>query len=173
METIIIRRTYVRRMRRVSAMRAAIQNFASGSKALCGINCGITPVLPAGSGAIFRRETVRGNRVDEHLQLHIRPTLRANPQSNLHLSGTYALVVGLPLWLLWMSYRREFFRFVSTEDEILVMGKAVNNQRSFQALWVMAIGLLILMGLFLFLFGPNNLVLAAGALVGRASRRRI
>jgi hypothetical protein len=72
-----------------------------------------------------------------------------------------------------MSYRREFFRFVSTEDEVLVMGKAVNNQRSFQALWVMAIGLLILMGLFLFLFGPNNLVLAAGALVGRASRRRI
>jgi hypothetical protein len=60
--------------------------------------------------------------------------------------GTYVLVAGLPLWLLWMSYRREFFRCVSTEDEVLVMGKAVNNQRSFQALWVMAIGLLILMG---------------------------
>jgi hypothetical protein len=56
--------------------------------------------------------------------------------------GTYALVVGLPLLLLWMRYG-EFVRFVSTEGEVLVMGKAVSNQRSFQSRWVMAIGLLI------------------------------
>ena len=59
---------------------------------------------------------------------------------------TYALVAGLPLWLLWRSSKKEFLRFVSPEDEVLVTSKPSRNGRVFPLVALVAIGALILMG---------------------------
>ena len=59
---------------------------------------------------------------------------------------TYALVAGLPLLLLWRSSKKEFLRFVSPEDEVLVTSKSSRNGRVFPIVVLVAIGALILMG---------------------------
>jgi hypothetical protein len=37
--------------------------------------------------------------------------------------GIYSLVVGLPYFLLWRSYKKSISSFVSAQDEVLVSGK--------------------------------------------------
>jgi hypothetical protein len=76
----------------------------------------------------------------------VRPAEQAFRTICIYL-GTYALVTGLPLWLLWRSYKRERFRFVSPEDEVLVTSKPLRDQRFFQVAGVVAISVLILMGI--------------------------
>jgi hypothetical protein len=65
--------------------------------------------------------------------------------------GTYALVAGLPLLLLWRSSKKEFLRFVSPEDEVLVTSKPSRNGRVFPMVALVAIGALILVVVVLFL----------------------
>jgi hypothetical protein len=36
--------------------------------------------------------------------------------------GIYLFVVGVPYWLLWRSYKKEFVSFVSVEDEVVLSG---------------------------------------------------
>lgn len=59
--------------------------------------------------------------------------------------GIYSLVVGVPYWLLWRSYKKEFLSFVSVKDEVVVTGR-VASRRS----WIIAAGLIALAVLILF-----------------------
>jgi hypothetical protein len=66
--------------------------------------------------------------------------------------GTYCLVAGLPYWLLWRSFKKSIFTFVSAQDEVVVSGTSPSQRRwrlvafciaAFAAL-IMAIGVLLL-----------------------------
>jgi hypothetical protein len=63
--------------------------------------------------------------------------------------GIYSLVVGLPLLLLWMSYKKERFSFVSAQDEVLVTSKPPKGPQFFQVVGLIALVILILIGLVL------------------------
>jgi hypothetical protein len=41
--------------------------------------------------------------------------------------GISCLLVGLPYLLLWRSYKKSLFSFVSTQDEVLVSGKSAGR----------------------------------------------
>jgi hypothetical protein len=45
--------------------------------------------------------------------------------------AVYSLVVGLPYFLLWRSYKKAFVSFVLPEDEVLVSGRRAGRQRIF------------------------------------------
>jgi len=45
--------------------------------------------------------------------------------------AVYSLVVGLPYFLLWRSYKKVFVSFVLPEDEVLVSGRRAGRQRIF------------------------------------------
>lgn len=66
--------------------------------------------------------------------------------------GTYCLVAGLPYWLLWRSFKKSIFTFVSAQDEVAVSGTSPSQRRwrsvafgiaAFAAL-IMGLGLLLL-----------------------------
>jgi hypothetical protein len=59
----------------------------------------------------------------------------------------YSLVVGVPFALLWRSFKRERFRFVSPQDEVAVTSKPAKDPRSSQLVWVTAIAALIVLGI--------------------------
>jgi hypothetical protein len=61
--------------------------------------------------------------------------------------GIYSVVVGLPYFLLWRSYKKALSGFVSVQDEVLVSGKSPARQP-----WIALAGLtvLLLAGLMLF-----------------------
>jgi hypothetical protein len=56
--------------------------------------------------------------------------------------GVYLLVVGVPNFLLWRSYKKAFVSFVSPEDEVLVSGRRARRQPIF--IFVAAAGLILL-----------------------------
>jgi hypothetical protein len=45
--------------------------------------------------------------------------------------AVYSLVVGVPYFLLWRSYKKAFVSFVSPEDEVLVSGRRPDRRRIF------------------------------------------
>jgi hypothetical protein len=66
--------------------------------------------------------------------------------------GIYFLVAGLPYWLLWRSFKKSIFTFVSAQDEVVVSGTSPSQRRwrlvalcivAF-AFLIMALGLLLL-----------------------------
>jgi uncharacterized protein YjeT (DUF2065 family) len=61
--------------------------------------------------------------------------------------GIYSVVVGLPYFLLWRSYKKALSGFVSAQDEVLISGKSPGPQP-----WIALAGLtvLLLAGLMLF-----------------------
>jgi hypothetical protein len=64
--------------------------------------------------------------------------------------GIYAVVVGLPYLLLWQSYKRSIFSFVSAQDEIVVSTKPPPQPRAL-VFFLLALGaLLVLVGLAVF-----------------------
>jgi hypothetical protein len=58
--------------------------------------------------------------------------------------GIYSVVVGIPYFLLWRSYKKAQLTFVSVEDEVLVSGK---NQGRLPWLALAGLTLLLLAGL--------------------------
>jgi LPXTG-motif cell wall-anchored protein len=62
--------------------------------------------------------------------------------------GLYSVVLGLPYFALWRSYKKALLRFVPVQDEVLVFGK------SQQQPWLAIAGLtvLLLAGLIFFYF---------------------
>jgi len=42
--------------------------------------------------------------------------------------GTCSLVMGVPYWLLWRSYKKAFLSFVSVEDEVVLSGKSTSRR---------------------------------------------
>jgi hypothetical protein len=65
--------------------------------------------------------------------------------------GIYSLVVLVPFLLLWKSFQKEVFRFVSPEDAVVVTGKPSKDQRVVQTVALVAGGFLILLGAIVFL----------------------
>ena len=53
--------------------------------------------------------------------------------------GLYSLVVGAPYFLLWRSYKKALLGFVSTQDEVLVLGRSEGRQP-----WIALAGLTVL-----------------------------
>lgn len=51
--------------------------------------------------------------------------------------GAYLLVVGVPYWLFWRSYKKAFLNFVSPQDEVSVYGGSPERRR------LIAAGLLV------------------------------
>jgi hypothetical protein len=59
--------------------------------------------------------------------------------------GIYFLVVGLPYFLLWRSYKKALVSFVSAQDEVLVSGKSTGRQTWIVVAALTALGLATLM----------------------------
>src|SRR6202051_5201676 len=65
--------------------------------------------------------------------------------------GLYFLVAGLPYWLLWRSFKKSIFTFVSTQDEVEVSGTSPSQRRwrsvaiciAVSAALIMALGVLL------------------------------
>jgi hypothetical protein len=57
----------------------------------------------------------------------------------------------VPFLLLWRSFKKEVFRFVSPEDAVVVTGKPSKDQRFVQMVALVAVGFLILLGAIVFL----------------------
>ena len=60
--------------------------------------------------------------------------------------GFYFLVVGVPYWLLWRSYKKAFPSFVLVEDEVVLSGKGAGRRHWTVTAGVMALAILILLG---------------------------
>ena len=64
--------------------------------------------------------------------------------------GIYFLVVGLPYWLLWRSFKKAILTFVSAQDEVVVSGKSASQQRLlFVRVGVIAFAVLVMFAVFL------------------------
>ena len=63
--------------------------------------------------------------------------------------GVYSLVVGLPYFLLWRSYKKAFLSFVSAQDEVLVSGKSAGRQPWIVYAGLIAFGTVLLGAIFL------------------------
>jgi hypothetical protein len=58
--------------------------------------------------------------------------------------GIYSLVLGLPYWSLWRSYKKTFMSFVSAQDEVVI-----SEGRASQRRWIVSVGLIALASLVL------------------------
>jgi len=59
--------------------------------------------------------------------------------------GIYFLVVGVPYFLLWRSYKKGLSTFVSDQDQVAVTNRPASLRRVFIALGVMIIALAVLL----------------------------
>jgi hypothetical protein len=84
-----------------------------------------------------------------HLQSLGRPVEHMLRNMSISL-GIYCLVVGVPYFLLWRSYKRELLSFVSVQDEVVVSGK-VAGRLPWMAIAGVAVALLTVMVAVLFL----------------------
>jgi len=87
-----------------------------------------------------------------HLQELGRPAAHLLRTEGIYL-GISFLIVGLPYFSLWRSYKKAFLNFVSVQDEVLVSGKNRERQSWIVSLWLVAFGALILMGVIFYLVG--------------------
>jgi hypothetical protein len=62
--------------------------------------------------------------------------------------GIYSVVVGLPYFFLWRSYRKALFNFVSPQDEVEITVEH-SKQRMLIGIAVAAFGVLLMFGFFL------------------------
>jgi len=62
-----------------------------------------------------------------HLQELGRPAAHLLRTEGIYL-GMYSLVVGLPSFLLWKSYKKALLSFVSVQNDVLVSGKSAGRQ---------------------------------------------
>jgi hypothetical protein len=60
--------------------------------------------------------------------------------------GMYALVLGVPYWLLWRSYKMALLSFVSAEDEVVVSGKSVSRRPVIVGAGLIALAILTALG---------------------------
>jgi hypothetical protein len=64
--------------------------------------------------------------------------------------GIYCIVVGVPYWLLWRSYKKAFVSFTSAQDEVSVSGKSPGQKTQiYFAAGVAAFAFLLAIGVFL------------------------
>ena len=67
--------------------------------------------------------------------------------------GIYVLIVGVPYFSLWRTYKKLLLNFVSVQDEVLVSGKSREKQSWIVSLWLVAFGALILLAAIFYLVG--------------------
>lgn len=84
------------------------------------------------------------------LQLFGRPAKHLLPNVAMFLL-VYLLVVGLPYFFLWRSYKASLANFVSPQDEVLASGTPAGRQPWAAIALVMCGTLIILLGAILFL----------------------
>jgi len=60
--------------------------------------------------------------------------------------GIYALVVGVPYWLLWKCYKKAYLSFVSVQDEVVVSGKSASRRPVVVGAGLIALAILMLLG---------------------------
>ncbi len=65
--------------------------------------------------------------------------------------GIYGLLVGVPYSLLWRSYKKALFSFVSAQDEVLISGNSARRRPWSVIAGLTALGALILIAGILFL----------------------
>jgi hypothetical protein len=63
--------------------------------------------------------------------------------------GIYSLVVAVPYFVVWRTYKKGLFSFVSAEDEVAVSGKPPRQQRVLLAAGLIVFAIVILIGLIL------------------------
>lgn len=63
--------------------------------------------------------------------------------------GMYLLVVGVPYFLVWRTYKKAFVSFISPQDEVLVSGKRPRQQKVLLAVAMIAFAIAILLGVIL------------------------
>jgi len=56
----------------------------------------------------------------------------------------YSLVVGLPYFLLWTSYKNAFLSFTSAQDEVLVSAKSASQRQNYIRAGLIALGVILL-----------------------------
>jgi hypothetical protein len=61
-----------------------------------------------------------------------------------------AILLGIPAWLLWRSYKKPFLSFVSSEHEVVVSGKSAGHQ-AWTAYATLAVAFAILAFIFFYL----------------------
>jgi len=69
--------------------------------------------------------------------------------------GVYGVVVGLPYFFLWRSYKKALPSFVSAQDEIVVSGQEERQQRWKLVLAILGLALLLMGGAIVFLVGAK------------------
>jgi len=57
--------------------------------------------------------------------------------------GVYAVVVGLPYFFLWRSYKKALPSFVSSQDEVVVSGQSKRQQQLKLVLVILGLALLL------------------------------
>jgi hypothetical protein len=63
--------------------------------------------------------------------------------------GICSLFMGVPYWLLWRSYKKEFQSFVSVEDQVVLSGKSASRRHWSVSAGLIGLAILILVGAFL------------------------
>jgi hypothetical protein len=86
-----------------------------------------------------------------HLQEFGRPSAHLLRAEGIYL-GIYLLIVGLPYFLLWRSYKKALLNFVAGADEVSVSRRSGERQ-SWISLWLIMFGALILLGAIFYLVG--------------------
>jgi membrane associated rhomboid family serine protease len=82
------------------------------------------------------------NYASEHSAAHI-------IKSGAIFACVYALLVGVPYWLVWRSFKKELLNFVSTQDEVVISSRRPTRQQTLPIIAIIATALMILAGLFL------------------------
>jgi hypothetical protein len=65
--------------------------------------------------------------------------------------GIYGLLVGVPYFFLWKSYKKALLNFVSVQDEVSISGSGAGRQPWSVIVGLVALGALVLVGGILFL----------------------
>jgi hypothetical protein len=60
--------------------------------------------------------------------------------------GFYSLVLAVPYWLLWRTYKKAFLSFVSVEDEVVVSGNSASQRPWIVSVGLIALAIIILLG---------------------------
>jgi hypothetical protein len=63
--------------------------------------------------------------------------------------GIYAVVVAVPYFLIWRTYKKGLLSFVSAEDEVVVSGKPQKQQQVLLAAGLIVLAMVVLVGLIL------------------------
>jgi hypothetical protein len=96
-------------------------------------------------------QSARNNQVDHGAEL-----TDASKNSRAHFVmtgaiflGTYSLLVALPYFLLWRTFKKALLNFVSPQDEVAASGNGPGQQQVLLAVGLIVFAIAILLGIIL------------------------